>query len=41
MFWTKGEDAVQMFFQQFYERRVVDPKKPPGLTYEQQSKSLA
>ena len=41
VFVKKGEAAVQKELQQFHDRRVVEPKKPQDLSYEQRRRSLA
>ena len=41
VFVKKGEDEVQKELQQFHDRRVVEPKKPQDLSYEQRIRSLA
>ena len=41
VFGKKGKAAVRKELQQFCDRRVVEPKKPQDLSYEQRRRSLA
>ena len=41
VFGKKGEAAVRKELQKFHDRRVVEPKKPQDLNYEQRRRSLA
>ena len=41
VFGKKGEDEVRKELQQFHDCRVVEPKNPQYLCYEQQKRSLA
>ena len=41
VFGKKGEAEVQKELQHFHDIRVVEPKKPQDLSYEQQRRSLA
>ena len=41
VFGKKGEAAVRKEPQQFHDHRVVEPKKPQDLSYEQHRRSLA
>ena len=41
VFGKKGEASVRKEIQQFHDIRVVEPKKPQDLSYEQRRRSLA
>ena len=41
VFGKRGEAAVRKELQKFHDHRVVEPKKPQDLSYEQRRRSLA